>query len=191
METVIYTYEQIAHDFSNTRTYVWDMVKRFLDQQPNDSFGLEIGCGNGKNMKYKKTLNIIGIDKCKAFLNICKEQQLNVLNSSIDCCHLPFKDASFDFVISIAVFHHLDNIHFTKALNEMKRVMKKGAHGLITIWSVENQPRKSFIDGDNLVPFNDIDRYYNIFSKERLISYLEPEYTFFNENGNWVIHLTN
>tara|TARA_B100001996_G_C18562757_1_gene555264 strand:- start:58 stop:627 length:570 start_codon:yes stop_codon:yes gene_type:complete len=187
MDTVIHTYDKIANDFSNTRNYVWDMVKLFLNKQPNGSYGLEIGCGNGKNMKYKKDLNIIGVDKCNAFLNICKQQQLNVVYS--DCCYLPFKDNSFDFVISIAVFHHLDNIHFTKAINEMKRVMKKGAIGLITIWSVENQSRKKFIDGDNMVPFNGINRYYNIFSKERLTLYLENNYTIYNDHGNWVIEL--
>ena len=53
-KNVVEVYDQIANDFSETRFCVWNMVKRFLKNKKFTQIGLEIGCGNGKNMIYGK-----------------------------------------------------------------------------------------------------------------------------------------
>ena len=51
--------------------------------------------------------NVIGIDFSDGLLEICKEKKLNVKKS--DITNLPFKDCTFDYVISIAVIHHINS----------------------------------------------------------------------------------
>ena len=74
-------YEQIAPQFNNTRQYRWSWVNEFLNTLENNSIVLDLGCGNGRNMQHNN-LNFIGIDNCKNFINICKEKNLNVINSN-------------------------------------------------------------------------------------------------------------
>ena len=79
------TYNDIAIEFSETRAYVWQCVKDFTkfincSNKEHESFILEIGCGNGKNMEYlnkniDSECNVIGIDNCENFIEICKKKK--------------------------------------------------------------------------------------------------------------------
>ena len=51
-------YDNIAEHFSDTRYCIWDFVKNFLENKSSDMKGIDIGCGNGKNMLCRKDLNI-------------------------------------------------------------------------------------------------------------------------------------
>ena len=188
-------YSKIAKSFSNSRWYVWNMVKMFLVRQKCCSKGLEIGCGNGKNILFCPELDIIGLDNCPEFLEICREKGIkNVIEG--ECLNLPFQKDSFDYVLSVAVFHHLSDEDFVKAVNEMERVLKTEGEGIITVWSVENQVKKKFEDGINFVPYcnngETVYRYCNIFTKNRIYNYVKhlKIKNFYNEFGNWVIEFT-
>ena len=168
------TYSCIYNHFSSTRHYVWPCVKAFLNNKTSKQMGLEIGCGNAKNILYNTDLNIIGIDSCREFLslNLSLNPSLNILQA--DCCHLPFSDNTFDYCLSIACFHHLSTSErrYT-ALYEMIRVLKKGGSGCITLWSVENQCKHTFTAGDNFVYWNNqYKRYYYINDKSMINEYL-------------------
>lgn len=87
---------------------------------------LDIGCGNGRNM----IKEAIGCDNSLNLLKLGK--------GSIRCnaVNLPFKDNSFEIVISVAVIHHLSSKERrNKAIQEFKRVMKE--YGLIYVWNFE------------------------------------------------------
>lgn len=43
-------YDEIADHFSQTRYKTWPVVQRFIEELPKGSIGLDVGCGNGKNM---------------------------------------------------------------------------------------------------------------------------------------------
>lgn len=187
---VKFVYDQIAYHFSDTRFCVWNMVKDFLAGKENLK-GLDIGCGNGKNMLFPDKM--FGLENCEKFVQICRKKKLNVVLG--DCCDLPFKDNSFDYTICIAVFHHLESAERRrKAIQEMKRVVKPGGECLVSVWSFENQePKRNFTIGDNLVPWlrsSDkklFNRYYHIFTKEMIMSYIEKIKKIYNERGNWVV----
>lgn len=203
---VLDVYDRIYKHFSDTRFCIWDFVKNFLDKCEIDEKGLEIGCGNGKNMCIKSDLNITGIDSCKSFVDICLSKNLNV--DCQNCCVLNFKDNTFDYVLSIAVFHHLaSNSRRFKALQEMIRVLKKNGRGIFSVWAVNqydrnnNMKMRKFIPGDNYVPWRRksdgkiFQRYYHIFNNEMIISYVKN----FNDiiinniyktSGNWVVEFT-
>jgi ubiquinone/menaquinone biosynthesis C-methylase UbiE len=208
------TYNHIAYEFAETRAYVWQCVKDFLDlinlsnfNKLDNSLILEIGCGNGKNMEYliqnissKSTSmpTIIGIDNCESFIEICNKKKLITIlcNSSL----LPFQNNSFDFILCIAMFHHLLTIEEqNQTFREILRVMKSNSYGILTCWSTI-QPEKSnfkFTEGINIVPWkgrknvNKI-RYYFVYSEKMFRDYFESFseiniIDIYNEVGNWVL----
>ena len=206
-EYVLSVYNDIAEHFSDTRYCKWNFVTNFLDaQQPIDK-GIEIGCGNGKNLCIRNDLNIIGIDTCQSFINICMEKKLRVFQQN--ACNLTFTDNSFDYAMSVAVFHHLStDIRRYKALKEMIRILKPGGKGMISVWSLEqtnrnnNMKKRLFVPGDNYVPWmrkkdkKIFKRYYYIFNESMFKKYIEQFNeciyidTISNVRGNWVIEFT-
>ena len=173
LENVKNIYEQISNEFDVTRTYKWSWINDHLNTLPDNSFICDIGCGNGRNMKSTKH-RFIGVDNCKGFLNICKKQELNVIES--DMTDIKLESNSIDHIICIASFHHLSNKeNRMKSLMEMKRLLKyDNSTILLSVWSI-NQPKKTRVTfdhyGDTLVSWkNTHDRYYYIFNVEEIKS---------------------
>jgi len=55
-------YETIASHFSQTRYKAWPVVDGFFKELPAHSVGLDVGCGNGKNMRIRPDVKCIGFD---------------------------------------------------------------------------------------------------------------------------------
>ena len=145
-------YENIAKQFSDKRTTKWSWIDDFIYSKPKNTNILDIGCGNGRNMEYED-YNFTGVDNCYNFTKICKDKKLNVILS--DMTTLPFEDNTFDYIISIASFHHLsNNERREQALKEMKRVLKPNGEILLSVWSIDQSHNKklTFTYGDNFVP---------------------------------------
>ena len=197
---VLDMYNQIADHFSDTRYCIWNMVKNFLIDKSENEYGLEIGCGNGKNLLINPKLNIIGLDNSIELLTICRKKKLNVVEGN--CCNLPFNNNQFDYIMSIAVFHHL----YTEkrriiAINEMIRVLKQFGKGIISMWSFENQEKRKFSLGNNIVTWirksdnKTFNRYYYIYNYDDIIQLFNQIENIkidqiYNEYGNWVIEFT-
>lgn len=196
-------YGSIAKHFDITRKYHWRGVKKFLNTHYPVSYGIDIGCGNGRNMLYRDDLKMVGIDNCQELIDICENKGLDVRLS--DVCSLPYLDNSFEFALSIAVFHHLSTEERRiTGLKEMIRVLQPGGIGLLSLWSVE-QPKtfkRKFKKGDNIVlwkyPDNyyigngeSFERFYYIYDKEMFEAYIENVADMieiekiYNEMGNW------
>ena len=195
-------YNNIANHFSTTRFSVWKFVKEFLDSKTEQMKGIDIGCGNGKNMLYNPRLDIIGIDSCQNFVDMCKSRGLNAQYG--DFMDIPSENNTFDYAYSIAVFHHLSTEeNREKSMNEMIRVLKPGGHGIFSVWSVENQQNekkiRKFICGDNYVKWvrktdNKVfERYYYVYNYEMIEKFIHlfedkiGNIKIYNEKGNWVV----
>ena len=165
-------YDLIADEFDKTRIRLWSCVISFLNSFPSNSSILDIGCGNGKYLNYRNDLFMKGIDISANLVKICNNKGFDVIKASMT--NIPFPDNSFDGIICIASYHHLDNdLDRKKTLNEIYRILKDDGRVLIEVWSKE-QPDKSnknthnFINNDNLVKWTSIKtgkiyyRYYNI-----------------------------
>lgn len=163
-------YEVIAKHFSVTRVYTWGWITSFIEKLQSNSTIYDIGCGNGRNMNFPNQ-NFIGIDNCSNFLDICKRNGKNVINSNMTKIDLP--DNSADAIICIAAFHHLSTIeNRIKALNEMYRLIKPNKKILLSVWSI-NQPKKTRVTfnkyGNSIVKWNNIyERYYYIFNNNEI-----------------------
>ncbi len=107
-------------DFLKKRNVKWkvDLVSPYL----KDETILDFGCGDlalaNELKKKNKDLNIVGVDIMEF-----PDRVKNIKFIKYDGYTLPFKDKSFDTVISFYVFHHCPSVE--KALIECIRVAKK------------------------------------------------------------------
>ena len=166
------TYDKIAEHFSETRFSVWPNVSKFLRAVEPCSLILDNGCGNGKNCNRNDCV-FVGTDTCKRFLEISGEKPEIIDTIAMNSKMLSFRDDSFDYILCIAVIHHiyLDSDRI-KAISEIARVLRTGGKALISVWS----KHKHYDYGDNIIPWNNqkkgeiVDRYYHLFKKDDIIS---------------------
>lgn len=199
IENVYNVYDEIAEEFNDTRYCVWNFVKDFLKDK-KEIYGIDIGCGNGKNMIHDK---MIGVDMCEKMLKFAAAKGKDV--AKFCCCDLPFMDNSIDYAMMISVVHHLGtHERRLKAVQEMIRMVKPGGECMFNVWSVEEQDRRVFLPGDNMVTWkskptkdkkvgqNVYDRFYHIYTREMIESFIQEIHGVYdirlkNERGNWVV----
>ena len=91
---------------------------------------LEIGCGVGRLLKLTPVVGnttYYGIDISESMVNECKERLSSRSDIDVrlsDGRIIPFRDGTFDYVYSIAVFQHIDDDGLVQYLKEVFRVMK-------------------------------------------------------------------
>lgn len=194
-------YNYIAKEFDNTRYRPWSCVENFLDNVPEKSSIGDIGCGNGKNMLYRTDCYNYGCDFSSELVDICLGKNLNVIEG--DILEIPFEDNQFNYTICIAVIHHLSTREKRiKAIEELKRVTKKGGQILILVWALEQgkESRRKFVKQENFVDWKDKKgnllgkRYYYVFKEnelETLVNNSELIEKSFYEKGNWGVIINN
>ena len=189
-------YNTIASEFDTTRYRPWTCVEGFLNTIPKGSIIGDIGCGNGKNMLYRKDCLNYGCDFSESLVKICLQKNLNVICG--DILDIPYKNDSFDYTICIAVIHHLSTVEKRKkAIEELERVTKKGGKILVLVWAFEQeeQSRRKFTTQEIFVDWRDKQqnllgkRYYYVFQKNELESLVDEKKVekSFYEKGNWGI----
>ncbi|KAI9750187.1 MAG: tRNA methyltransferase, has a role in tRNA modification [Lichina confinis] len=159
-EHVHRVYEQIAQHFSETRYKPWPLVETFLKNRPVGSVGLDVGCGNGKYLGVNPNVFIVGSDRSPALTRIASGRGYQTVVA--DLLGLPNPDFRFDFVISVAVVHHLSTqerrVAAIKAiLAALKsrhtgagRAGDSGAEALVYVWALEQRKsRRGWDKGDD------------------------------------------
>lgn len=93
----------------------------------SDSFILDLGCGTGFSLNVLKQsgFDIIGLDVSFEMLKYAKAKKFKVILGDMNS--LPFKDESFDNLISISAIQWASIKDYEKILDEIKRVIKKEA----------------------------------------------------------------
>ncbi|XP_071644323.1 uncharacterized protein Fid [Temnothorax longispinosus] len=142
-------YEQCAE--KTTQSKHWPRVYQFLQELEPGALVCDIGCGNGKYLSVNHSVFKIGVDRCKRFTDIAREKENEVL--ICDNLALPFREESFDAVLSIAVVHHFATTERrVHALKELARVLRIGGRLVISVWAMEQKHRK-FESQDVLIPW--------------------------------------
>jgi len=85
-----------------------------------------------------------------------------------DALLLPFPDNTFDWAISVAIYHHIKGREEReKAFGELKRVLRPDGEAFVTVWNW-GQPRFWFKSKEQQVPWRlkekTVYRYYHLFS---------------------------
>lgn len=91
------------------------IIKKLLDFKKTD-FVLDVGCGTG--LSKALGCKLVGIDPSEELI-----KQANILAIKGVAEKLPFKDKTFDAVVSVTAIHNFKDPE--RALKEMKRVLKK------------------------------------------------------------------
>ena len=202
------TYDRIAEPFAARRREPWPEVRSFIESLPRDARVLDLGAGNGRHAKIlsHRGNQAVALDFSLPLLMIGRARERGTAEAMrIDwvggeATKLPFRDASFDAGLCIAVLHHLPlETDRLAALGELRRVLRQQAPVFLSVWARE-QPRfrsklaAPEISGDVDVPWTMPDktvvsRFYHLFQEgelERLIigSGLHGE-RFFHGAGNW------
>lgn len=156
---------------------------------------LDIGCGNGFMLPevLRKGGRYVGLDVSDKLIKIAEKRYSAEIKKGAkfltgDALKLPFKKASFGFIFSFAVLHHIPSAEKQlKFLSEVYRVLKKGGRAVIVNWNLLNswpddrfgvskqlkKPAKGLSAGDVYIPWRatsayKIKRFFHIFSKEEL-----------------------
>ncbi|OPY75948.1 MAG: putative acetyltransferase [Syntrophorhabdus sp. PtaU1.Bin153] len=101
-----------------------DTLKNYLD--PEDEV-LEVGCGEGivTSILRKSVSKITGCDYSMEALDVARENNPGIKFVFSSCTNLEFEEEKFTKVVFSDVAEHLLPIQFTRALAEIRRVLKR------------------------------------------------------------------
>ena len=127
---------------------------------------LDLGCGNCRNLLAFKNLDCYGIDFSENMLiearKFTKKHSFKVKLKQASIEKIPFDNTYFDYVLAVAVLHHLKNPE--TSVKEIYRVLKPGGEAFITVWN-KLQIRFLFKKKELPIPWKQKDkilyRYYN------------------------------
>ncbi|MES1918386.1 Alkylated DNA repair protein alkB 8 [Bonamia ostreae] len=161
-ENVHNVYSMIARHFSHTRGIKWPKVLKFLSRVRKGSLVVDIACGNGKYFEAIEDDSVlIGFDICSELIQIAKNKNFtNKKNFDVlvaDALKTPLKSQTADFVISVALLHHLSTLKRRKeCIKEMLRILKPNGLLFICAWAFEQEKdsRFKFSEQDCLVDWN-------------------------------------
>lgn len=208
-------YEKIAPHFSSTRHSPWPRVAAFLEAQRPGSIGLDVGCGNGKYLDVNPTLHIFGSDRSNELVRLARNRGTSTNSrrgtdtnaaakpqeagqggagggtevAVADGLALPYRLDAFDFVICIAVVHHLSTRERrVEAIGELLSRLRPSSQcssskpaALVFVWALEQKSSRrgwdESSDQDTLVPWvmrakgqpnETFQRYYHLYKEGEL-----------------------
>jgi SAM-dependent methyltransferase len=130
-------FDAIAAEYQDQfSSHVWahllrrkiQLITAALPDQPADTvLGLDLGCGLGRQCLEMTRLGyrVVGVDAAHHLVH--QAQRAGVMAVTADALHLPFDEASFDFVYTIGVLHHIPGRTIqAAAYQEARRILKPG-----------------------------------------------------------------
>ncbi|MDP2947193.1 MAG: methyltransferase domain-containing protein [Nanoarchaeota archaeon] len=105
-----------------------NLIKKYLNIKPTDKL-LDIGAGTGISTNFFNC-GCVGVEPCRLLLM----QGKNIIEARAE--KLPFKDKSFNIILSLTSIHHFD---LKKSIKEIKRVSKPNAKIIISILKRANK----------------------------------------------------
>ncbi|KAJ4151643.1 hypothetical protein LMH87_012332 [Akanthomyces muscarius] len=172
-------YEAIAPHFSSTRHSPWPRVAAYLAAQHAGAIGLDVGCGNGKYLDVNPALHMLGSDRSNELVRLARSrgsapkdapatqnsnttaERAEEKSSSgfiasgtevavADGLALPYRLGAFDFVICIAVVHHLSTKQRrVEAIGELLSRLQPSSHTSPAAAGLFSEPAGSSPPGGN------------------------------------------
>lgn len=140
VQSVKNTYNAIGKEFSSSRRYIWQDLRPFIDKVKHGSSVLDVGCGNGRLLLgLPENIKYTGMDISQNLLNEAEKTHSGHKFIEADITKLSvWKNLpQFDYILCVAVFHHLptqkDQLF---VLNQIRRHLKPNGKVLITAWNL-------------------------------------------------------
>ena len=129
----IFRFEEKHWWYAGLRAFVRSCLVRYLKADDGNATILDAGCGAGKLLEeLTETYGAVGLDLSQVALKLSRERKNEKLvNSSVS--ELPFKDNSFNAVVSLDVLYHRGVTDDVAALKEFKRVLKDGGIVIVNL----------------------------------------------------------
>jgi 2-polyprenyl-3-methyl-5-hydroxy-6-metoxy-1,4-benzoquinol methylase len=177
---------KINNSETNKRIKVIFDIFLHKNELKNKKF-LEVGCGLGyfSNKASKLGAKVTGIDIGPNLVKINKKLTPSGTFIVSSASNLPFKDETFDVVLSTEVIEHVDNQK--RAIKEISRVLKKGGILVITTPNKIFKPLFDFLSFINIRPYHgnekwiyswDLRRYFEdsglTLQKEKYFNFIAP-----------------
>lgn len=149
----------------------WEpVIPSFVAQYGLDGHSkiLDVGCGKGFMLydfiRLVPGITVSGIDISEYAINNAKEEVKEFLQVG-DAQSIPFRDNTFDLVISITTVHNLDKADCKKALQEIERVSKRDK--FITVDAYRTYEEKKRMDSWNLtaLTYMSVDEWKRFFNE--------------------------
>jgi len=135
----LYNSESSHWWYLGLRDLVFSFINKYAEKKKETRI-LDAGCGTGGILKDLGDRKAWGLDISWEAIGFCRLRKLNnLVNASIS--NIPFKNSSFDLIISLDVLYHLGVKDDRKALKELTRVLSKGGTLLL------NLPAYDFLRG--------------------------------------------
>ena len=146
---------------------------------------LDLGCGSGRNMTANPDVSYYGVDFSEEMLKFAEKNARDkkiravFLKEEIGKEKLPLKNNFFDAVTCISTIHLIESAEKRKkALEEIYRVVKRGAEAMISVWNKNSDPKLKDIAGKEACinwKQQEINypRYYYFYDKEELENLLK------------------
>lgn len=122
--------------FELRETFIRHLVKNSLrDKIPAEKrklFCLDVGCNAGlyTKMLHDYKISVYGLDIANSLLQEAKTTYPFIDFINADSSYLPFKDSSFDFVVSFGLIQCVSN--WQKTLQEISRILRPGGTAIVT-----------------------------------------------------------
>jgi SAM-dependent methyltransferase len=147
----------------------WGNAPVEFSQEPENGVILELGVGDGKNIRARNIQNqtLIGLDFSIEALLLCKQDPI-IQNASLvlaDVCFLPFSSSSIDQVFAHHIFGHLLDCQQIVLMNEIFKILRPGGRLILTVFGFDDMRRgkgrevepSTYIRGDGIIT-----RYYSL-----------------------------
>ncbi|MEJ8835232.1 class I SAM-dependent methyltransferase [Ramlibacter sp. AN1133] len=125
-----------------------DQYPGYLDLMPVAGFDgqdiLDYGCGPGHDLvgflEYSKPRRVVGVDVSRSSLaeathrlKLHGGERVELLLARPDQTALPFEDASFDYIHSSGVLHHVPDLR--ASLRELRRLLRPGGRMRVMVYN--------------------------------------------------------
>lgn len=131
-------YEAIADAYTRERDETSEDIRLLGDLVPLLPVGgrvLDAGSGGGKPAAdvLSRAFRVVGLDLSRAQLRLLANRVLSADPIMGDMTHLPFRDASFDGIVSLYAIIHVPREEHPSLVRELRRVLRPSGIALLCL----------------------------------------------------------
>lgn len=105
-----------------TKKYIHNHIQNYFNLENHKV--LDFGSGTGANCPMVNVQNYIGVDIDTKRVQLAQQLYPKYKFEALEGYHLPIKNNSIDYILIIAVLHHVKSMDIQSYINEFHRILK-------------------------------------------------------------------